>query len=135
MTQGKLFPDVDDIIAMLSSDQKQAIVILVIPSHTRREKKIPDQDIWASEGLRLMGDLYRGATAFKTFKGVYKTDKGKYLYDEPILIESYAWEQDIEDKHKLNKLVEFARRMGKETDQEAVMLVFDAVMYYVNPRR
>ncbi len=57
---------------------------------------------------KLFADLYRGATAFKTFAGIYKCDDGKILHDTPILVESYVQRQDLENQAKLLELLKFA---------------------------
>ena len=111
-----LFPEMEDIVATLRTDDPpQQVVILVIPSHDKQNGELQDQDFWADGALHLFADLYRGATAFRTFKGFFKTDEGNYLIDKPILIESYAEVDDIEDEPKLYELCSFARRMGRET--------------------
>src|SRR5688572_8785240 len=123
--QGELFPEVRQIIALLSQEASQELVILVVPSHDRLNAELGEarQAEWASATLHLFADLYRGATAFRTFKGIYKTDDGQYLLDEPILIESFASHADIAEEAKLNELVRFAKRMGRELNQAAIMLV------------
>lgn len=48
--------------------------------------------------MDLFADLYRGATAFRTFAGIYKCDDGRILHDQPILIESYVQRTDLESR-------------------------------------
>jgi hypothetical protein len=131
--EGQLFPEVRQIIALLSEEPSQDLVILIVPSHDKRNAELGEarQAEWASATLHLFADLYRGATAFKTFKGIYKTEEGQYLLDEPILIESFASHADIADEAKLNELVRFAKRMGHELEQAAIMLVIGKVMIYI----
>lgn len=129
--QPMLLPEVKEIISVLRSDCDQNVVVLVVPSHDKKKKPLPDQPEWANAGLRLFGKLYRGATAFDTFAGIYRTDQGEYLEDKPILIEAYASNGAIEDEANLGELVAFAKRMGKETRQVSVMLAFGNVMFYV----
>jgi len=130
---GTLFPEVDKIIALLSEEPTQDLVILVIPSHDRKNTPLGEARTgqWASQAAKLFADLYRGATAFRAFKGIWKDDDGTYLNDEPITLESYASHDDIQDPTKLTDLVHFAKRMGKELNQAAVMLVIGHVMYYI----
>lgn len=131
--QGGLFPEVNEIIALLSAESPQETVIIVIPSHDKKNKELGEVDMkeWASAAMELFADLYVGATAFQTFKGIYKTDDGQYLYDNPILIESYATVEAIQDPGNLSQLVRLAKRMGRSLRQEAIMLVIGHVMYYV----
>lgn len=129
--QKSLFPELDEIISVLHAGKLQDILILIIPSHDRQENKLSDQDMWAGAAMDLFADLYGGATAFKTFAGIYKTDDGKILHDQPIMIESYVQRADLEDNTTLMKLLEFTKRMGKETDQAAVGLVVNSVFHEI----
>lgn len=131
--QGGLFAEVEQIIALLSGQSPQDTVILAIPSHDRKNKELDEVKVseWASGAMRLFADLYGGATAFKTFQGIYKTDEGEYLLDNPILIESYATVEAIELRENLQELVRFAKRMGRDLNQDAVMLVIGSIMFYV----
>jgi hypothetical protein len=102
-----------------------------VPSHDKHEEKLKDQEIWANAAMERFAELFRGATAFNTFAGIYKTDDGKILHDKPIMIESYAARSDIVDEAKLTELLRFAKRMGKETDQAAVGLVINSVFFEI----
>ena len=64
-----------------------------------------------------------------TFAGIYLTDDGKTLHDKPILIESYVSRESLEDKNRLNELVRFMKRMGRETKQAAVAVVINDVFH------
>ncbi len=131
MTHKSLFPEVQEIISVLQSGTRQDIVILIIPSHDKNEKQVKNQDVWASEAMELFKDLYRGATAFETFAGIYLTEDGKTLHDKPILIESYVAREALEDKRRLNQLVGFMKRMGRETKQAAVAVVINDVFHEI----
>jgi len=126
-----LFPEVEEWISVLQSGVRQDIVILIIPSHDKKEKEIKNQDVWAGEAMELFKELYRGATAFETFAGIYLTDDGKTLHDKPILIESYVSREALEDKRRLNQLVSFMKRMGRETKQAAVAVVINDVFHEI----
>ncbi len=131
--QPSLFPETEAIAALLSKESEQDLVAIAIPSHDRHKKELPEAltGEWASNAMRLMADLYRGATAYKAHSGIFKTDEGEYLYDRPLIIESFANLDAIHDVKNLNLLVGFSKRMGVTLNQAAVMLVFGSVMYYV----
>jgi hypothetical protein len=131
MPQKPLFPEVERIISVLQSDQRQDVVILIIPSHDKHEKLLKNQDVWAGEAMELFKDLYRGATGFETFAGIYLTEDGKTLHDKPILIESYVSREALEDVSRLNQLVRFMKRMGHETKQYAVAVIVNDVFHEV----
>lgn len=132
MAHKSLFPEVEKIISVLQSGARQDIVILFIPSHDKNEKEIKNQDVWSGEAMELFKDLYRGATAFETFAGIYLTDDGKTLHDKPILIESYVSREALEDKRRLGQLVSFMKRMGRETKQAAVAVVINDAFHVIN---
>jgi hypothetical protein len=126
-----LFTEVDNIISVLQSGTRQDIVILIIPSHDKTDRAIKNQDVWAGEAMELCKDLFRGATAFETFAGIYLTDDGRTLHDKPILIESYVARAALEDRRRLNQLVGFMKRMGRETKQAAVAVVINDVFHEI----
>ena len=131
MSQKALFPEVDNIISTLNTDDKQDVVILFIPSHDKHEKALNNQDVWAGQAMELFKELYRGATGFATFAGIYLTEDGKTLHDKPILIESYVVREALVDKNRLNQLVGFMKRMGRETKQASVAVVINDVFHEV----
>ncbi|HJT32010.1 MAG TPA: hypothetical protein VJ783_08135 [Pirellulales bacterium] len=107
----------------------------IVPSHDRQEKPLRDQNEWANAALDLFGELYGGATAFQSFQGVYKADDGRLLRDRPILIECYAERVALEDRARLSELLSFAKRMGRETKQEAVALIINDAFYLIKDFR
>lgn len=131
--QGTLFQETRDIISLLSRDSPQDLVIIIVPSHDKKNKELPESLTaeWSSGAMKLLADIYGGATAYDTHAGIFKTDDGHYLYDKPRLIESIAKIEDIHDGERLNLLVHFAKRMGKTLDQDTVMLIFGTVGYYI----
>lgn len=134
MAKKGLFPEVEQIISSINKDERQDIVILIIPSHYKEGKKdkpLTDQEIWAGNAMDLFADLYRGATAFQTFQGIYKDTDGEVHRDKPILIESYAERSKLVDEATLQELVAFAKRMGRETRQKAVALIINDVFHEI----
>lgn len=119
------------VLSVLSSGERQDQLILIIPSHDRKNKRLGDQAMWADAAANLFAQLFGGATAFKALAGVFRTDDGDILTDEPILLECYANRADVESETHLNGLLEFAVRMGKETKQDTVALVINDFMHYI----
>jgi hypothetical protein len=131
MAKKELFPEVEQIISIINKDERQDIVILIIPSHDRNDKPLKDQELWAGNAMELFADLYRGATAFQTFQGIYKDTEGKVYHDKPILIESYVERPRLVDEATLKQLLAFAKRMGRETRQKAVALIINDVFHEI----
>lgn len=131
MTQPKLFPEESDYFAALDRSLTFNLVILAIPSHDDQNEPLPDQEQWAESALELFADLYGGATAFKSFAGIFKSETGAYLRDRPILIESYVPDESARDVSKATELFAFARRMASEANQEAVLVVINQAMFLV----
>jgi hypothetical protein len=124
-----------DVRIALEAGKQQYLVILVIPSHDDNNRPIPDQNMWADAGSVAFADLYRGATAFRAHFGIFKTDEGTILRDEPILLESYANPEDVLDQAKLRALHGFAVRMGKATRQDTVAVVINNFMHFIPMKR
>jgi hypothetical protein len=121
----------DQIISVLRADVRQDLVILIIPSHDKKDLELNNQEMWAHAAMELFADLYGGATAFRTFAGIYKAADGKILHDNPILVESYTSRDALEDRDNLTELLRFAKRMGRETNQAAVGLVINSVFHEI----
>ena len=81
--------------------------------------------------MNLFGELFDGGTGFQAFAGVYKAPDGRILTDRPLLIESYVDRADLENIAKLKTLLSFMKRMGRETNQQAVGLVVNHVFHEI----
>lgn len=122
-----------DILTKLKNGERSDLIVLAIPSHDRdqRELGISTRDLWTEQAMELFGELYGGATAFKNLKGVYRSDKNRLLWDEPVLVESYSARDRTENPTLLGKLERFARRMREQLRQEAVLLVVNDCMHLI----
>lgn len=109
-------------------------VILFVPSHARDNSKLNDQTAWASEALELMGKLYGGATGFTQLCGIWRDDKngGQLLNDRPIMIQSLAKREDVENQAKIDALANFLKRMGKSTKQGAVAVIVNNAIHFIS---
>jgi hypothetical protein len=98
--KGKTAADVQKILD--DPGNQQTLVVLFIPSHDGQdEKPLPSQDVWADNALELFAEIFGGATAFSTYAGIYRDKtKGRDLRDKPILIESYASVEHVNDEKK-----------------------------------
>lgn len=107
-----------------ASKAASTLLVLFVPSKDRFDRDI-DQDHWVEESLKVLGTLFGGATAYPKGKGVWRDDAqgGKLLYDEPVVIQCYTAEQEIENK--ADELRNFLVRMGTEARQGAIGLVID----------
>lgn len=100
------------------------LLVLFVPSVDRYGKAIP-QSPWVQEALRVLGELFGGATAFPKGRGVWRDDArgGLLVFDKPVVIQCYTSARLI--SRSASKLREFLVRMGTETRQGAVGLVID----------
>ncbi|NUQ45718.1 MAG: hypothetical protein HUU22_06775 [Phycisphaerae bacterium] len=109
-------------------------VVLAIPSHTKDGSRIKDQDQRADAALELFARLFGGATGFAALGSYLSKETGDVLRDAPILIESLASHEEINDRNRLRMLGEFAGRLLRETDQEAVFIAVDNTRHYIVAR-
>ena len=126
-------PDVEALRAAVVGDRSDDQIIIFIPSHdsSRPQKRLADQDVWADSALRLFSRLYGGATAFTALRGIWRTEDGIDLLDEPIMIQSLAKREDAESEAKLEELIGFAQRLCRETRQECVAVIGNNAIHYV----
>jgi hypothetical protein len=107
-----------------ASKSASTLLVLFIPSKDRSDQRI-DQDYWVRETLEVLGRLFGGATAFPQGRGVWRDDDqgGKLLFDEPVVIQCYTSEEQLE--HRADLLKAFLMRLGTEARQGAVGFVID----------
>lgn len=100
------------------------VLVLFIPS-VDRDGATVDQDLWVTEALKLVGQVFGGATAFPQGRGVWRDDErgGRLVFDAPVVIQCYTNEAALEAGVEALRL--FLVRMGTETRQGAVGLVID----------
>jgi hypothetical protein len=103
---------------------ESALLVLFIPSVDRQEREV-EQHIWVERALRVLGQLFGGATAFPKARGVWRDDAqdGRLVFDEPVVIQCYTNEAALE-AHAI-ELRSFLIQMGEATNQGAVGFVID----------
>lgn len=117
--------EISDIQKRLQAGERHDLVILAIPSHDKNNKPLSNQEVWADGGMELFAELYGGATAFGTWKGIYRSESGENLWDTPILIESFVERPLLEDPERLAILLDFIKRMKRTLRQESILLVIN----------
>jgi hypothetical protein len=115
----------------LESGERHDQLILIIPSHDRKNHPIQDQLVWANAAAEQFAGLFGGATAFQALLGTFMDDEGKILTDTPILLECYAKREHVQERARMEQVADFAIRMGRETDQDTVALVVNDFMHYI----
>lgn len=128
---------VDGIVNDLRFDRADSIVMIGIPSHERTNVPLAQgkQSEYATAAMEKFADLFGGATALRSYKGIYKSDTGNYLWDDTILIQAFTSPDNLQNEDTVKEVVTFARRMRKELNQEAVMVVFNNVMRFIKAER
>lgn len=122
-------------MADFETDKKQStLLVLFIPSANRFGKSLSkkEQDRWVRRALQVLGEMMGGATAFPRGLGVWRDDaqKGKLVWDKPVLIQCYTNEATLE-QHAI-ALRDFLFEMGTTTSQGAVGFVIDRDYYEIN---
>lgn len=124
---------IDDILI----HKKYAIIMIAIPSRDKKNNELPDtkQGEWHRSAMKLFADLFVGATSMRTHKGIYKSDEGDYLWDDSILVQSWVKPSTVEKTEVVQTVVDFARKMRRELNQEAVLVIFDEVVRFIKAER
>jgi hypothetical protein len=120
-----------EIANILKADKPEgnSQVVLFIPSKDRDGQEI-DQEYWVHEGLRVVGQAFRGGTAFPPGRGVWRDDErgGELLFETTVMILSFVNPADLTDAAVLS-LKAFLLRLGREGKQGEVGVVIDGVYY------
>jgi hypothetical protein len=111
----------------VAASKKTVLLVLFIPSVERDGKTSVDQERWVTKALQTFGKLFGGATAFPKARGVWRDDanKGKLVFDEPVVLHCYTNQEQVEGGKRLGKLRAFCERMGRDTNQGEIGLVID----------
>ena len=97
-------------------------VTIFIPSVDHGGAEI-DQQRWRDETLRVLGVLFRGATAFPPGRGVWRNDvTGELVFDDTVMVTCYLPEEALNDA-TLRTLRAHLHRLGRETHQGEVGIV------------
>src|SRR4051794_28304891 len=69
------------------------LIVVFVPSQDRYGQPI-EQEYWVDEVLTILGQLFRGATAYPRGRGVWRDDErgGVLLKEEPVIVFSYVAE-------------------------------------------
>ena len=120
-----------DIANVLQADKPEGSsqVVLFIPGKDRDGQEI-DQEYWVQQALRVVGQAFRGGTAFPPGRGVWRDDErgGKLLFETTVMIVSFVNPAALTDASLLS-LKAFLLRLGSEGKQGEVGLVIDGVYY------
>lgn len=97
-------------------------ITVFIPSVDRDGAPI-DQMSWREETLRVLGRLFRGATAFPPGRGVWRDDKtSELVFDDTVMVTCYVPTAAF-DRQAMATLRAFLHRLGREGKQGEVGVV------------
>jgi hypothetical protein len=111
--------------------------MIAVPSHDQDNKPLDSglQSQWATAAMEKFRDLFVGATAMPGCKGIYRSDAGKTIWDDPILVQSFCSSDVLQDERTVRDVVVFARKMRAALKQDAVMVVFNNLMKFIKAER
>lgn len=99
-----------------------------LPSVDRDGEPI-DQLAWREETLRVLGRLFRGATAFPPGRGVWRNDEtGELVFDDTVMVTCYLPSDALTDG-ALSMLRAHLHRLGRESGQGEVGIVIGDSYY------
>jgi hypothetical protein len=95
-------------------------ITIFIPDRDRAGAPI-DQDFWTRSALLVLGNLFRGATAFPPGKGVWRNPEGTIIEESSIMVICYV-DADTLDTG-MAQLRKFLHRFGREANQGEVGII------------
>jgi hypothetical protein len=102
---------------------------IYVPNKDLHGKEIGNQRQWVLEALELLGQVGGGATAMPPIEGVWLSDAGEFVWENPVVVYSYI-EPDA-FLAQLAQLRAFRHRMGRETRQGEIAFEFDGCFYRI----
>lgn len=103
---------------------------IYIPDKDRNGKKVA-QKKWIDEALGLLSGINGGATAMPPVKGAWlNKDTDKLVIEEPVIVYSYI--DPVDFPNRLGEVVEFAKRLGRETNQGEVAFEFNGGFFLLS---
>ncbi|MCI0378205.1 MAG: hypothetical protein L0215_11415 [Gemmataceae bacterium] len=102
---------------------------IYIPNKDRTGREIGNQRNWVLEGIRLLTQINKGATAMPPVEGAWQNDKGTLIWENPVVV--YSFIKTAPFVENLGRIREFLHRLGRETNQEEVAFEFDGRFYLI----
>jgi hypothetical protein len=100
-------------------------LMVFVPSVDRDGRRLRGRS-WTRATLRVLGELFRGATAFPRGLGVWRDDQrgGRLVFDATTIAFSYVASENL-TAAALGRLRKYLHRMGQEARQGEIGLVLD----------
>ncbi|MCX5789832.1 MAG: hypothetical protein NTX64_15220 [Elusimicrobia bacterium] len=106
-------------------------ITVFVPDKDRAGRRI-DQGRWTDEALRVLGRLFRGATAFPPGKGIWRDDSrgGRLLEEITVMVVAYVPRAELQKN--LAALRAFLHRFGREAKQGEVGVIISGNYYGIS---
>jgi len=128
MTDPGANDDEFDVVAAFGGVARGERVAVYIPNKDRNGDPV-DQKPWIDEVVRLLAAM-GGATVMPPVTGAWLNPETKRLViEEPVIVYSYVDPDAFVGQHRA--LAEFARRLGRETNQGAVAMEYGGTFFTV----
>lgn len=95
---------------------KETHVALFVPSRTR-DGGVVDHELWRKEAVRVMSEIFGGATSVQGYGGWLDVEQGCQVKEENISVVFSFIREDEWNRENVFKLRDFLYRMGRETQQ------------------
>jgi len=102
---------------------------LFIPNKNRHDQEVRDQRQWVVEAAQLLAKIGGGFTILPPLEGGWVNESGEVIWENPVIIYTYVKPKPF--LAILPELKSFLCRLGRETDQGEVALVFDGNFYRI----
>ena len=102
---------------------------IYIPNKDKNDVEIGNQRKWVLEAIALLAELNGGATAMPPTEGVWGTEHGELIWENPVVVYSFI-RSDVFFAN-LDRIREFVHRMGRETNQGEVAVEFEGQFFLI----
>ena len=102
-------------------------VALYLADTNKHREPVPNLDYWVEGAVHLLTDINFGCTRLPAAYGSWRSESGT-TFEHAIVIYSYI-RNPTRFEQRLNEIVAFVHRYGKEAEQEAVMVELSGGAY------
>ena len=125
-------PEIElDIAALFEAEPIHGQRFSVYVPNKDREGAPVEQLPWVEEALALLSQIGGGATAMPPVEGAWlNPETSELIREQPVVVYTYIVPERFVDHSA--EVVAFIKRMGRETNQGAVAIEFDGLLYFVD---
>ncbi len=118
-----------DVVTAFGGVARGERIAIYLPNKDRDGERV-DQKRWVDEAMAILAEIGGGATAMPPVTGAWlNPETNSLVIEEPIVVYSYVHPDKFFARHL--ELLDFVRRLGRETNQGAVAMEYGGTFFTI----